>query len=344
MNTKIFFIITIFAISCMVSFNFVSAQDMSVEEIISLDIDQAVNTSPTSVENIVDNVIGTDLLNTEIQPLEGVEIKEIEKVPTGFGLLWKDFKNSISLTFTFDKVKQAEKRLAYAEEKIKIANFIALKSDNPKVQEKAQKMIEVANGHIAKIQEKKDVLFEKMDENKIRLLNNLSIHALNTEKVLEKMENKVSSDKLEQFQGFRERFSQNKDALLDRVQSNPNIPSSTKQKILQIQNNILERRVGREQIRVENQELIQKIKLGDESAKQELEQKRLEMQEEKQAELKILQEKKAEIMKKVNSGDDKLRQQALETINKIKLENKVQEKEAIMERQKMQNRAQELKK
>lgn len=326
MNTKkILILISVFFLSCLFS-NFVSAQENSTTTDTNL-----VATSTSDVEKIINEINSSnEIVSTDLQNLDGVNIKEPKNIPSKFGIMWQDFRHSLSLTFTFDKAKKAEKRLQYAEEKIKIANFIAGQSDNPKVQEKAQKMIEVASKHITKIEENKDKYLDNIDERKARLLKNLAIHKLNTEKVLEKMEDKIPAEKLEQFQNFRDKLAEKKDIFLEKIQSNSNIPDDVKQKITETQNAIEEKRVEREQIRLEMKDLIDNAKAGDQEVKNELEQKRTEIIQTKEQKIQELQNKKAEIIEDIKSGDENLKRQAILEMKKINLEQKIQNVEKVI--------------
>lgn len=344
MNKKRFLIlISVFFISYLF-FSTISAQedstttDLSIEQTI---LESSVN---SDIENIVDNaIISDESINTELEDLDGTIIEEPKNIPSGFGLMWQNFKQDLSLTFTFDKVKKAEKRLQYAEEKIKIANFIAEASDDPKVQEKAQKMIETANKHIAKIEENKDKLFDNIDDKKSRLLKNLATHQLNTEKVLEKLEDKIPVEKLEQFQIFRDKLAEKKDTFLEKIQDNANIPEDVKQKILDTKDTIEEKRIEREQTRLETKDLIQEIKSGNEEAKVELEQLRLQIKEEKQQRIEGLKLKKDQIIQDIKSGDESLKRQAIDAINKLNIENKIQNTKRIMEKKQIKADVKELK-
>lgn len=244
MNKRQFFIISSIVFSFVLLFNIVSAQE--------------INTT-SNVDNSSD---------IKIQQLDNVKIKEISNIPNDFSILWKDLKNNLFLTFTFDKVKKAEKRLQFAEEKIRVANFITENSNDTKTQEKAKKMIEMADKQITKIEIQKDKLLNNVDEKTIHLLNNLSIHKSNTEKVLDKMEYKTPEAKLEQFQIFRKDLSENGNSFLVEAINNPNIPTSTKQIIINNQQRIEEKQLDKKEEKIDTKNLLQEVKFDDKSIKE----------------------------------------------------------------------------
>ncbi|PIR43048.1 hypothetical protein COV24_04685, partial [candidate division WWE3 bacterium CG10_big_fil_rev_8_21_14_0_10_32_10] len=189
--------------------SFVSAQstddaNTENESVDSTDVDAAL-------DEVVDEDVAEvlDEVENEEDELEGVEVQEPTSVPSGFGLFLRDWRERISLVLTLDPVKKAEKQLLYAEERIKIAEKISEESNNPRAQEKAQKMIEQANKHIEKIEERKEKWSEKVGEDAERLRKNLATHHLRRDKALERIEERVPEEAREKFEELREKMLEN---------------------------------------------------------------------------------------------------------------------------------------
>jgi len=91
-----------------------------------------------------------------IEALEGVVVTQVDKAPSSFGLFWLGLKERVSIALTLDPVKKAEKQVEFAEQRMKIAEKIAEKTDDPEVQAKVQKMVDRAQELLAKVEEKKD--------------------------------------------------------------------------------------------------------------------------------------------------------------------------------------------
>ena len=77
---------------------------------------QTTDNTSTTINNEINN-----LLTDTQEVLNGVSVSEQTNVPSGLGLWFRDWREKISLTLTFNPVKKAEKQLLFAEERIKIA-------------------------------------------------------------------------------------------------------------------------------------------------------------------------------------------------------------------------------
>ncbi|KKS68789.1 MAG: hypothetical protein UV40_C0045G0002 [Parcubacteria group bacterium GW2011_GWA1_42_7] len=178
-------------------------------------------------------IIDSDNLDNETQDLEGVDLVKPNGIPTPFGLFWNNLKENISLAFTFDQTKKAEKRIFYAERKIQWAEYMAENSDDPKIQERAQKVIEQAQKHIDKIEANKEKLLEKMDDRKQRVLDNIARHEANKQIVLDKLEEKIPIEKLEQFEQMRQRLEERTENFIEKITQNSSIPEDVKERIIE---------------------------------------------------------------------------------------------------------------
>lgn len=190
------FFVAFFAIS------FVSAQTNTDNEVTAEAEAEVVVSADNSGGASDDIMVELDME----EQLEGVTVAEVEKVPSGFGLWLRDWRERIVVALTLDSVKKAEKQLVYAEERMKIAEKILEESTDPNAQQKAEKMIAVAQKHIDKIQARKDKWVEKTNERVERLKNNLATHQLRKDKVLERIEENLPEEAKERFGEMRERI------------------------------------------------------------------------------------------------------------------------------------------
>lgn len=217
----------------------------------------------------------------ELETLEGVSVDEVKSIPSGFGFWWRNVKEWTSLAFTFDPVKKAEKQLKFAEGRARLADYIIENSDDSKVQEKAEKMLEKANQYMQKIEERKDVLIEKADERSQKLLNNIAKHYLNKERIMEKIEDKIPVEKIEQFQQFRQTTGELRQGFLDNLQNNSNVPQEVKDKISDVLSQVQNVHQVREEIRAQQKPLLEEIKAGNVEARQQFGELRQERQQKK---------------------------------------------------------------
>jgi len=308
-----------------------SASDATLSE---EDITADLNTD--QVEELLNEseAITTD----EPEILEGVEAEEPTEVPSSFGLWWRGIKETVSLITAIDPVKKAEKQLRFAEERIKIANLIAEKSDDPATQEKAAKIIEKANNFLEKIDARKEKILENMDERGQKLFENIARHRLNKEKVLEKLEDKLPIEALDKFQKMREQVRNQEEKFMEKIEANPNIPAEVKEKLIEKREAVKEKAEARLQIREENKELLQKALSGDEAAKLELQNQQQERITERKETLQKAQKLKQGLIEAFKTGDEATREQAAEELKNIKvqgakiIQNLIQKRENVLEK------------
>ncbi len=114
----------------------------------------------------------------KIEPLQGIVVEVPKEMPKGF--FWKKFGQKLVLFFTFDAIKDAEKKLEYAEENMLLAEFIIENTDNKSDQELAAELIDTANKYVQSITEKSQKLLDEgkgSEEVKI-LFENLAIQTI----------------------------------------------------------------------------------------------------------------------------------------------------------------------
>ena len=212
---------------------------------------------------------GTDTVVLEEEVLEGIEVEEITEVPSGFGLFWRGVRERVSLISTFDPVKKAEKQIKYAEERLRIADIIAEKSDNPKVQARAEQMVERANNLMAKVEEKKEKWVNNPKAKTRNLIKNIATHELRRERVMDRLEEKLPEDRLEKIREVREKALNRGERLLNAI-NNENVPERVREHLQNVKTRIEEHAEEVKAFREERKELQQQARGGDEDAKAKL--------------------------------------------------------------------------
>ena len=283
----------------------------------------------TDLEDLVDETV----INDE-EELEGIETEEVTEMPTGFGLFWRGMKEKVSLVFTFNPIKKAEKELRYASERIKIAEYISENSEDPKLQERALEITERAEEFIERVEDKKEKLLENKDEKSQRILDNVVKYKINRERVLNKIEYKLPTGKIDSFEKMKTKMQERDENFLEGVLNNENVSEEVKQKITEKRAVIFEQRVERESMKEVNRDLVEKVKQGDEEARKELQAEINKRNEEKkQYQEKIREENKerldtikADLEVKAEEGDET----AIKKLNMIKKrENIIEKKQEI---------------
>ncbi len=281
-------------------------------------------------------------LASESEALEGVVIEEPKSIPSGLGIWWKNFTEGVSLGLTFNPVKKAEKQLKFAEEKTKLAEYMIANSTDAKVQEKAQKMLERADEYAKKIEEKKAEFLNNKDERAKKLLENITKHYLNKEKALDKIEDKIPADKLEEFAKMRENVEANAKAFLENIKNDVNVPQEVKDRIAQRVLKMENIKTQRTQIRTEQKGLLNELKEGNQEAKVELE----KLRDERSAQMEKMREEfktqREEIINKIQSGDktatDELKKLNKEqTLKAQEVRKEVKQKQVEVKKERMEN-------
>lgn len=257
------------------------------------------------------------LATDELENLDGVEIDKPTKIPGTFGLWWRGVKESLSLVVTFNPIKKAEKHLRFAEERVRLANFIAETSEDPKAQEKAVAIIARANKFMEKIQARSEDFLEKINERTEKLLANVARHELNKEKVLDKLEDKVSLERIPDLQKMKDTIAEKTRIFLEKIAGNENIPEEVRTKIIIRKEAIAVRQEARVELREASKELFEKALAGDEEAKIEVKAKREETREKRKEIIEEFKDKTRGLINKARENAPELRK-AMQELDRIK--------------------------
>lgn len=233
-------------------------------------------------------VIDQEVLNYE---LEGIEVEEITEIPSGFGLWWRGVKETVSLALTFDPIKKAEKSLKYAEERMQIAEAMASQTEDSKLQVRVQQMIEKAQKFVQKVEKKKDNWIKNEDEEKVeKLIRNIASHQIRKEVIFDKIEEKISDEKLEKIVELRNKGLENSKRLINAI-NNENISDDIKLHLKGINGKIETHIVEVKEYQEMKEQLQERIQQGEEGIEYklgELNQKRREKVQEHLQDVKSL--------------------------------------------------------
>ncbi|MDO8740799.1 MAG: DUF5667 domain-containing protein [Candidatus Woesearchaeota archaeon] len=293
-------------------------------------------TTDTTVSNQADQAISESAgLDDQLEPLDDIQVDEAESIPSSFGFWWRNIREWTSLALTLDPVKKAEKQLKFAEERTRLANYIIQNSTDPKVQEKAQRMIEKANQYMQRIEDKKDELAKRADEKSQKILDNIAKHNLNKQRVLEKIEDKLSPEKIEEFQQLRKAIEEKDKNFLENLQNNPNIPQEVKDRISNTMSRIQDMQKAREELRVQQKDILEAIKAGSQEAKDQFEKLREERKQNLEKIREQFKEQKDEIINKIKAGDEN-------AVERLKELNQRRQAEAEKMREEIKQKATEM--
>jgi len=200
--------------------------------------------------------------------MEETSAKAQEDTPTFWTLLWQAVKERVDLALTRDPAKKAEKQLKYAEQRIELADLLALHPETAKAQARIRRMINRSNDLMEKINKGK----EKWSENKEKvdaLVTKIAEFQLTTEAALDTIEEKLPPEAIEKFHQVRDRSLEISRQLWDTYEMDE-LPSKIKDSLVETQATLKQRAEETEQYRNQYQELQDKAEEGDESAQAEL--------------------------------------------------------------------------
>lgn len=306
-------LVMIFALSLLIGGKALAA-DTAAATTTSAD---AATTATQAIDAVANEVTNTP------EDLTGVTVDQPTSAPSSFGMFWQSLKENLAVAFTFDPVKKAEKRIAYAQARIEQANYILENSADAAIQEKARKMLDRANTLIAKAQESKDLLLQNPDTAKKQMLENMAKLEINTQRVISKMEDRAPADKLAGIDELKTKIDAREKDFLDKFLANPNVPDDVKVKMTELKNEIAAKQKERLDELAANKALIEKAKAGDATATAELKAKKEAKIEAEKKDVETLKARKSEIIEKIKDGDvsdlKELRGINKELLNKLEL-------------------------
>lgn len=175
---------------------------------------------------------------TEFSRLDAKEYTA-DNVPTGgFGLWWKGVKESVSLAFTFNPVKKAEKQVRFAEERMGMAAAMIEKAaDDPELQDKALDMIGKAQKFLDKVEDRKSKWLAEDGEARDNLLKNLGTHTALREAVFDRIEEKLPEEALDRFQDLRDQGHMAGRRLMTALE-NENIPEEIRDHLMGVKQRV----------------------------------------------------------------------------------------------------------
>ncbi|MBI4992898.1 MAG: hypothetical protein HZC26_02040, partial [Candidatus Magasanikbacteria bacterium] len=224
------------------------------------------------------------------EELEGMEIEEPKEVPSGFGLWWKGVKEKVSIGLTFNPVKKAEKQLQFAEERMRLAELMAQKSKDQKVQARIYRVIGQAQEMMEKVEARRERLLQQKDEQGVRLLRNIATHQIRREAVMDKIEEKLPEGAVEKFDELREKAVAQERRLLNAI-NNENAPAEVREHLQAVKDRIETHAEEIKLFRERRVELMDEFKAGDDAVK---EQAKEEMKELRQDRVEMLKDRREE--------------------------------------------------
>lgn len=196
--------------------------------------DETVNTTDSSTVEQISN-----------QDLEGIEVEDVTKMPSRWGLWWRGIKERVSVISTFDPVKKAEKQLKFAEERMRMADYIAANATDDKKKAWAEKMVEKSNTYMEKVEKSKEKWSNNPNAAKQRLFRNIATFEARKDRFMDKIEKKIPEEKMDKFQELRNNSAERGQRVMKALE-NKNVPLETKQRLRTVRE-----KVGNKKIQAE---------------------------------------------------------------------------------------------
>ena len=121
----------------------------------------------------VPELVAGPMLAEEDLVIELTSTNEETEAPSSLGLWWTSVKENFVMAFTFNSHKRVEKALAFAEQRMVIAETFAQNAETEEEQARAEQMIEKAESFVKKADEQKlkveEKIRERLGERKIQI-------------------------------------------------------------------------------------------------------------------------------------------------------------------------------
>jgi len=215
--------------------------------------------------------------------MEGVDIPTYEAPPSWLGSLWQGVKEGVTLAFTFDPVKKAERRLEFAETRMRMAAALEGEAqDDPRLRDRAEKMLHKAQGYLEQIGRDQDKWLTKAleaGERGERLLQNIGRHQVSREMIMDRFEETLpDDDRLDRIRQMRQEGLETGKRLLNAL-DNENIPERVREHLGKVKQGIEAHATDVQRYREEKRQLLERRQQGDEAAQGELRQLQLRRQQ-----------------------------------------------------------------
>ena len=309
----------------------VSAQTSVIDDSLVGTDDAVVSVTTESGATVVVEDATVDTVEVEVvtEDLDGIEVEEVKKMPSRFSLWWKGVKETASIVTTIDPVSKAEKRIKFAEERMRLADFIAENATDDKRKAWAERMVEKSGKHIEKLEATRTKWENHPNAAKRKLLKNVATYQVRKDKFLDRIEERMPEKRKDAFEKLREKSSERGKRVMKAL-DNKNVPDDVKKHIRAVKTRVEAKHEEIIKFQLKKKDIIKKIQAGDETAKDAL--KKLQNTRHEAVKKRVEEHKdfKTNLRKKAENGDDKAKER-LRTINKMdaKVKNKIAPKSAL---------------
>lgn len=237
-----------------------------------------------------------DVTNTTATPVVASTENQAQETIGSWKLFWQGVKEQLSLLVAVDPVVKAEKLTEFAKQRMEMADALAIQAkDNPKLQKRAEQMMEKAVEFMQKIDDKKEVIAAKQTERAKQALQRAAEQSLKRQEIINRLEQRLTPESMQKLEELRTRGLENSQRLINAI-GNENISTTTKARLEDIKARIEAHLAETKAFVQEKKDLLEKAQSGDTEAIDQLKklrQERLKNMEERRLQTeKLMQEKK----------------------------------------------------
>lgn len=297
----------------------------------------------TESEETVEEEVEEDLEEDDYEDLDLEETPT--EPPSNFGLWFRNVREQLSLTFTFDPAKKAEKHVKFAEERMALAELMS-SSSVPEVRARAEAMVAKATKFMENVEKNRE-RWEKVKDNKHvqKILRNAATFELRSEQRLDRIEAGLPVEELEKFQELRDASVARGKRLLNAI-NNENVPERVRAHLQNIKDRIDVRAEERDVLKTRKANLMKDVKAGGAEARERLQNFYRDLKAKSAERREDVKERKAEVQElkaEAREGDEEAKAK-LEDIKKKGQEVRANIKEKAQQlRSKVQERKEVLK-
>ncbi|MFP4515103.1 MAG: hypothetical protein ACLFNO_03825 [Parcubacteria group bacterium] len=194
-------------------------------------------------------------------------------------LFWHNLKDTINLALTFDETKKIEKKLQYAEKRIRWANTLST-LDSQEKKDLAFELSAKADEYINEIADKSNHAFKEVSEREEKILENILIHQENKAQVWKNLESDIAVENSEGFMRIREQIESKQEEFMKNLSINNEIPGYLREDFQGQAQKAKQRRENRKNFIERNREQLNNLNTSNNSdLKEFLEKRRQDMME-----------------------------------------------------------------
>ncbi len=236
------------------------------------------------------------------------DLVDVTEVPSGFGLWWRNVREQVSVSFTLDPLKKAEKQLRFAEERRQIFEAMIEDAETDEQRVRAEKQLEKSQEYLEKVEERRDKWANATEVERAEMIQqNIEKSHIRRENLFDRLEEKLPAERIAKLQEMRVKAEERGQKLLENIEQKEGLTSEQKARMILIREHVAEKKEELNIIKEARTQLEEDLKdASPEERKASME----AFQEERRANIKEQQDQVQELLEKRKKLTEELKVKA----------------------------------